>query len=150
MVVLTSSYILLIALVQNVFYIHSPHNVYNASIMLEASDFSTGSSWTMMSYHFIHDRSTPVFSIHVPPSTSNYLRFKVRLQFRNQTFGETEWRTLISDCKNTTQCNLPIADSNNSNTYFNLVVFIAVTCSILLSKLMYKIARSQCIVWFNK
>ena len=143
MAVLSSSYILLVALVQNVFYAHMPYDVMDASIMLETKNFSSGDTWMKMNYQVIHNLHTPVFTIRIPPSASCYLRYKIKLQFRNQSFGETPWKTLITeDFKNHTQCDnsttIPTAAmDNNSCDIFGLMAFIAVMCTILLINLMY-------------
>lgn len=153
MVVLSSSYVILAALVQNVFYIYIPYNVYDASIMVETKEFPTNNSWVRMRYQMIHNQSTAVFTTQVPSSASNYLRYKVKLQFKNYVFGETEWKTLISESRNNTECansTLPAVESVHSDSILGLLVFITVTCSILLANLVYNFTRDQYILWLNK
>ena len=148
MAVLSSSYILLVALVQNVFYAHMPYDVMDASIMLETKNFSSGDVWLKMNYQVIHSLHTPVFTTRIPPSASCYLRYKIKLQFRDRSFGETPWKTLITeDFKNHTQCDnsttmtTSAEMNNNSCDIFSLIVFIAVTCTIFLINLMYGVFR---------
>ena len=63
--VFTSSHILLVALMQNVFYINKLLNVYDAAVMLETRNFLT-INWTTMQYQTIHNKYTAVFSGRVP------------------------------------------------------------------------------------
>ena len=146
MAVLSSSYILLVALVKNVFYIHMPYDVMDASIMLETKNFTSGEVWTKMYYQTIHNLHTPVFTTRIPSSASSYLRYKIRLQFRNQTFGETPWKTLINEeykdhAQRVNSTTTTAVMDNNSCDIFSVIVFIAIICTILLLTIMYDVIK---------
>ncbi len=151
-----SYYVLLVALVQNSFYVHRPYNVNKMSIMLDFSAPNNTTSWTEMHYEVIDKGHLAVFTTRIPSSTSlAYLRYKVRLHFHDETVGDTEWRTLIREPQqqeetyNNSHKTLSDNDIAPKST-LNVVIFIAICCVILLLNLTYHIGKSQCTLWFNK
>ena len=138
MAVLSSRYIILVAIVQNIFYVHRSYNVLDASIMLETEGFSSNNTWLKMTYETLHNKYTPVFSTRVPVSASKYLHYKIKFLYNDNTFGETEWKTLIS--KNITQPNNSIDSTtllNHINSIYGLTIFVAITCGLLLVNFIY-------------
>ncbi len=122
----------------------------DAHIMVETEDFSSNNTWMKMFYQPIHDSSqTPVFKTVVPASASTYLRYKIKFRFRDESIGETaEWRTLITEYKNNTKKNTNTIDIKNDNNK-NLILFIAITCIIIVVKYVYDLSRAF-MMWFNK
>ena len=84
-----------------------------------------------MHYNIINDRHLGVFTAPVPSTTTQYLRYKVRLHFSDQTVGDTEWRTLLLNITANEEIQLSNNNNNNSNknaqlmTVFKLIIVIA-------------------------
>ena len=82
-----------------------------------------------MHYNIINDRHLGVFTAPVQSTTTQYLRYKVRLHFSDQTVGDTEWRTLLLNI--TANEEIQFSNNNNSNnnaqsmTVFKLIIVIA-------------------------
>jgi hypothetical protein len=154
MAALSSSYIILTALVQNIFYIHAPYNVKDAYVMIKTDDFSTANNtWEALYYDLIDDKRTPVFKIFIPTATaSSSLRYKIKFHFRNDSIGETkEWQTFIT---NTTTCRNSAISNPQPTFKFNTLMLAAaivniIVCILIILKLLYQFSRNQCIVWLK-
>lgn len=172
MAVLSSAFLLFTALSHNVLYIYKPDKVVGMDLIIENSIHKN--MWLSMQYH--PHRYDPVFSHHLPPPSSpnsTYMQYKVRLRFENGSVGETKWKfILLDEYKNVsaewrrTQCETLTVDSYsnisdsvvnktenciNPNPYltYNLTIFIAIICIILLVHVVYDVSRSQFVVLFK-
>ena len=115
MAALSSSYVLFVALVQNVFYVHRPYNVNSMSVMFETTAAAANNNtWLKMHYDIINDHDLGVFTAPVPSTATQYLRYKVRLHFSDQTVGDTEWRTLLLNITANEEIQLPNNNNNNN------------------------------------
>ena len=153
MAALSSSYVILTALVQNIFYIHAPYNVKDVYVMIKTEDFSTSNNtWEKLYYDLIDDKRTGVFKIFIPSATApSSLRYKVKFHFRNDSIGETkEWHTFITNntCGNSTINNLQPTFKFNSLMLTAAIVNIIV-CILIIIKLLYQFSRDQCITWLK-
>jgi hypothetical protein len=158
MAALSTSYIILTALVQNIFYINAPYNVKDAFVMLKTKDFSTtnNETWSKLFYDLIDNKRTPVFKTFVPSATANsFLQYKVKFYFRDNTIGETqEWRTFITNdntCNNiTTTTDAVTPTSSLYDVLFVSILNNCIVCFLVITKLLYQFSKSQCTMWFNK
>jgi hypothetical protein len=154
MAALASSYIILTALVQSIFYIHAPYNVKDAYVMLETNDFSTANnSWEKLYYDLIDDKRTAVFKIFIPTTSTQplSLRYKVKFHYRNNTTGETkEWRTFMDNntCGNST-INEPQPIFKFNSLMFAAAVINIIVCILIIIKLLYQFGKDQCIIWLK-
>ena len=75
-----------------------------------------------MHYDIINDCHLGVLTAPVPSTATQYLGYKVRLHLSDQTFGDTEWRTLLNITANE-GIQLPKNNNNNaqSMTIFKLI-----------------------------
>ena len=111
-----------------------------------------------MHYDIIKDRHLGIFTAPVPSTATQYLRYKVRLHFWDQTVGDTEWGTLLLNITANEEIQFSNNDNSNNNsnnnaqamTVFKLIIVIVFCCILLLLNMLYNISKSQCTVWFNK
>lgn len=140
MAALSLSYVILVTLVQNVFYVYTPFNVREVKVMIDTKDYPTNNTWLPMNFEMIDNRRTPISRIAVPSMANELLRYKVRFLFRDNTVGETDWRTLIQTYKNTSILQQNVNSTSSSiepaeyfiSTIFGLCIYLAVVCTILL------------------
>jgi hypothetical protein len=155
MAALSSTYVVLTALLNGVFYVYMPSDVQSASVMFQTKNFSSNNCWIKMFYQ-TQNNVTPAFRVKAPLDAAEYMRYRIKYHFRNQTFGETDWRVLFT--KNTTLPEKNILPEKNMNmtqiivedpaigAIYNMVVCLSITCNVLLSNFVYTIVRP----YFNK
>ena len=131
MAALSFSYIILTALVHNIFYIYVPYNVKDAYVKLKTEDYSTTNNTWEKLYNDLIDKRTPVFKIFVPSATAAYstLDYKVKFHFRDDSVGGTkEWQ-------------LPLQFEFISLIPTAAIVNIIV-CVLLIIKLLYQFSKN--------
>ncbi len=87
MVALTSSFVLLTALVNGVFYIHQPRNAQSVFICLNKTDETWPQNWAEMKTGYVEN--VPIFSIKLSDKVTQY---KIRILYPNRTHGDSDWK----------------------------------------------------------
>lgn len=99
MSLLAANYILLSALINNIFYISQPYNAQEVYVCFNKTDDTWPSAWTRMESL----RDPPSFSITLPENATEY---KLRIVFINRTVGDSVWKNLSTCAKNASSTKL--------------------------------------------
>ena len=168
MVWLTSNFIALAAVVQNVLYVHIPSsNVKNIKAQLKTDSYSSN-LWVPL-YHRIVERIT-TFQTVLPDSRNHLYQYRLQVEFLNRSILiSKDWITIgiginvefpetISSCQNGTTYNSTAIENSGSDSkcefsysyiIYISVITISVVFGILISKIIYNIGKSRCTLWFK-
>lgn len=136
-VFLTASYIILVALYNESFYVSRPNDVSHAYVSFSTSNISRRYSW--YSLQPFSPNGVAVFhrkfEKNVLYNNTGTLYYKLRFIFHNHTHGDTQWRNITLHAKKNI---LTIDGDKNDNvtTNFILLVVILIINALILIKHM--------------
>lgn len=144
MVAISSHFILLHAVFQNILYIYRPDNSTDAFLCLDMHenekavvDNSCPSIWVKMTSHLINN-NIPAFTAPISNITKKY---KIKINFNDGVFKELGWSTL-SNNNRTPPINI-YSNSNSEYSVIGLLCYLAICSTILLFKCMLRAIKNK-------
>lgn len=130
MVVLTSSYIILCALVNGVFYVYRTPSISNMYICFDENTIKNDSwpseYWKHMT-SYVLNRDTDAFGVRVPKNATQY---KLRVMYKDRSFDDTVWKYLnntppSSSASSVNRQNSVISQFSSVTYQLSTVTFVA-------------------------
>ena len=137
MAVLASSFVLLTALVNSVFYIYHPKNAESIFICLNKTNESWPENWSRMYSSAIDGGTIPIFSLKLPENVTEY---KIRIFYINRTHGDSGWKNFTLTSPSPPPPSLQQTPLNAADDQYQIsLYYIVFVVTVLLLKLLLKI-----------
>lgn len=144
MALLSSHFIILQAIFQNILYIHQPYNSKEVFACFDKNgqrNDSWPSNWIRMSPYVVNNVPTFITSI-----SNDTIQYKLRIRFQDGTTGDVDWKKLIDACATRSTPFPPsavISKECMSESVSGLLYYITVCSSLLIIKCILKIIQKK-------
>lgn len=130
MAALSSHFILLYAIYQNILYIHQPANSTEAFVCLQELCV-----WSEMTPHLINNDNVPAFSRFIFSHTE---KFKIKINFNDNVTKELDWIRLKKE-----KPPLKLEEFSAESSVIGLLCYLTLCSTILLLKCIVRILRKK-------
>lgn len=147
MMLLSSHFIILHTILENILYIHQPYNSREVFACFDKNGKKNDSwptRWTRMT-PYAANNNVPTF---VTPLLNGTIHYKLRIRFQDNTVGDTDWKKLND------ACTIPSPDNDKSSVLMEcnspksvsvLLYYITLCSSILLTKCILRLVQNKTI-----